>query len=99
MKKPVCFTRVKNDSFPSLPDEVVAELSHDQEYLYDACQSIMKGEAIDLECREPGALCHSRWLTLANRILWLYMITKNPSKALKRLVFIILQFYIIELLN
>ena len=56
MKKPVCFTRVKNDSFPSLLDEVVAELSHNQEYLYDACQCIMNGEASDLECRKPGAL-------------------------------------------
>ena len=33
MREPVRFARIKNDSFPRLPDEVVADLSHDQEYM------------------------------------------------------------------
>ena len=37
MRKLVGFTKIRNDSFPRLPDEVVAERNHDQEYLYDIC--------------------------------------------------------------
>ena len=70
----VRFTKIKNDSFPRLPDEVVAELSHDQEYLCDICWGVIDGSLEDdFECREPGALCHSRWITLANCILLLYV--------------------------
>ena len=94
MKKPVRFGKIKNDSFPRLPDEVVADLSHDQEYLYDICLGVIDGSLEeDFECREPGALCHSRWLTLANRILLLYITSRNPSKALRRLAFIVIQFF------
>ena len=79
MRKKVRFTKIKNDSFPRLPDEVVAELSHDQEYLYDICWGVIDGSLEDdFECREPGALCHSRWITLANCILLLYITTRNP---------------------
>ena len=60
MREPVRFARIKNDSFPRLPDEVVADLSHDQEYLYDMSLSVIEGSIEDdLECREPGAVCHS----------------------------------------
>ena len=38
MRKPVQCAKVKNDSFPKVPDKVVAELSHDQEYMYDMCR-------------------------------------------------------------
>ena len=47
----------------------------------------------ELLSRQPGALCHSRWITLDNLILLLYAKTKNPSKALKRLVYIIINFH------
>ena len=73
MREPVRFVRIKNDSFPRLTDEVVADLSHNQEYLYDMSLSLIEGSIEDdLECREPGAVCHSRWVTLANRIFLLY---------------------------
>ena len=73
MREPVRFARIKNDSFPRLTDEVVADLSHNQEYFYDMSLSVIEGSIEDdLECREPGAVCHSRWVTLANRIFLLY---------------------------
>ena len=93
-RKPVKFTRIKNDSFPQLPEEVVCDLSHNQQYLYDICWAIIEGKLDeDFALRQPGALCHSRWVTLANLILLLYALTAKPSKALKRMVLIIIQFY------
>ena len=47
MRKLVPFTKIKIDSFPRLPDEVVAELSHDQEYLYDICWGVIDGSLED----------------------------------------------------
>ena len=44
MRKAVHFARIRNEDFPKLPDEVVADLSNDQEYLYDICWSIMAGK-------------------------------------------------------
>ena len=94
VRKPVKFARVKNDSFPQIPEEIANDLSHDQEYLYDICWAIIEGRMDEeLLSRQPGALCHSRWITLDNLILLLYAKTKNPSKALKRLVYIIINFH------
>ena len=47
--------------------------------------------SVQLSSRNPGALCHSRWLTAANRLLRLYVSTKDPSNNL-----IILATYIVE---
>ena len=47
----------------------------------------------DFATRQLGGLCHSRWVTLADRIIWLYATTKNPSRALKRLAYIVVNFY------
>ena len=94
LKTPVRFARIKNDSFPQIPEEVVCDLSHDQEYLYDICWGVIEGElGDDFAFRQPGALCHSRWVTLANRLMLNYAMTKNPSKALKRLAHIVIEFY------
>ena len=94
MRKPVRFARIKNDAFPQLPEEVVCDLSSDQEYLYDICWAIIEGRMDeDFAFHQPGTLCHSRWLTLANRILLAYATTRSPSKALKRLAHIVIEFY------
>ena len=71
-----------------LKKEVADELSTDQKYLYEMGIAIQKGAPLcsKLELRDPGRLCESRWLTKANRILRLYVGTKKPSFALKRLV-------------
>src|SRR6218665_1818757 len=62
------------------------ELSTDQRYLMEICNSIRIGECgVDLAMRNPGCLNHSRWLTTANRILLLYVSDKKPSENLKTL--------------
>ncbi|GBN98729.1 hypothetical protein AVEN_177840-1 [Araneus ventricosus] len=41
-------------------------LSNDQQYLYDICLAISRGECYsDLTLRKPGPVVHSRWLTIA----------------------------------
>ena len=88
------FAKIKNDDFPQLSEEVACDLSSDQDYLYDICWGIIEGNLDeDFTLRQPGALNHARWLTLANRILLLYITTKSPSKELKRLAHIIILFY------
>ncbi|CAH1113072.1 unnamed protein product [Psylliodes chrysocephalus] len=55
---------------PLLPTQ---DLSKDQKYLYEISVAISNGilPANLVHCN-PGNLCHSRWLTTANRILRLY---------------------------
>jgi len=70
------------------------ELSTDQRYQLEMCNSISKGEcSVDLAMRNPGCLNHLRWLTTANRILRLYVSDKKPSKNLKTLVTFIIRVY------
>ena len=66
-----------------LPDPVLQDLSTDQRYLYDRCR-YAAGRTCDeaLLHRLPGKLVMSRWLTLANRVLRLYVSTKEPSSCL-----------------
>ena len=94
-KKPIVkFARVKNDSFPKLSDEVLCDLSHDQSYFYDMNLAIIDGHVSEnLALKTPGALDHARFLGLATLILRDYVSTQKPSRAMKRLVFIIVHFY------
>src|SRR6218665_2060583 len=70
------------------------ELSTDQRYLMEICNSISIGECgVDLALRNPGCLNHSRWLTTANRILLLYVSDKKPSENRKTLVTYIIRVY------
>ena len=46
----------------------------------------------DMALLEPGPVFHSRWLTLWERILRLYMCSSKPSYKLKRLVAVIVKF-------
>ena len=66
-----------------LPDSVLQDLSTDQKYLYDICQAITSGICDEaLLHRNPGKLVMSRWLTLANRVLRLYIATEIPTNTL-----------------
>lgn len=70
------------------------DLSQDQKYLLHICIGISNGECDDsISHRSPGALNHARWLTLANRILRLYIGTKKPAQRLKDIVKFILTVY------
>ena len=84
------FKKIHNPKFQDMlenyPDEVVADLSHDQYYGYRICLAIMTGDLkADLALLEVGPLCHARWLTLACRILRYYASVKNPSWQLRAL--------------
>lgn len=69
-------------------------LNSDQSYLYDMCLAISIGYCSDdLVKRPPGKLNHSRWLTLANRILRLYVASQKPSKNLQTLAEFIIKVY------
>lgn len=43
--------------------------------------------------RKPGTLSHSRWITLANRILRVYVTTTKPSQNLKVIVEYVIKVY------
>lgn len=69
-------------------------LSSDQKYLFDMCCAISAGQcSTALAKRSPGKLNHARWLTLANRILRLYVTKSQPSVKLRILVQYILYAY------
>ena len=64
-----------------LPEQVFNELSSDQQYLHSMSIAVQNGiihELITLSY--PGNYHHARWLTLANRILRLYVCTQTPQK-------------------
>lgn len=70
------------------------DLSTDQKYLYEMCQAIESGHcSAGLAKRNPGKMSHARWLTTANRVLRLYISTKEPSHELKTLTTYILKVY------
>ena len=68
-----------------LKTEIKNDLSNDQKFLLEYCISISSGE-IDksLVSRKLDSLCHSRWLTLAIRLLALYTREKKLNETLKK---------------
>lgn len=67
-------------------------LSKDQQYLLDICKAIASGE--DLSRRDPGPLSHSRWLTLANRVLRLFIGVQNLQENLIEIAQFIMRSYV-----
>ena len=79
----VRFKRIKSSGLKVLPDEVVNDLSTDQNYAYRMCLAVSKGTVEkSLQLLTVGPIVHSRWLTLACRILRFYVSTKHPSENL-----------------
>lgn len=77
-----------------IPIILKLDLSTDQQYLYDMCQTIVSGVCCSrLAKRDPGKIVHSRWLTLANRVLRLYISTSIPSESLQTLATFIIKVY------
>lgn len=77
-----------------IPDIDRSILSKDQQYLLDISSAVQSGICpIDLSHREPGPLSHARWLTMANRILRLYVSVEYPSDEHKIVVHFILKSY------
>lgn len=70
------------------------DLSTDQQYLYDIFHAVRSGVcSTSLANRNPGPINHARWLTTANRILRLYVGTKNPSNNLNILTVFVMKVY------
>ena len=69
------------DSIPILPDEVYHDFSWDQKCLYKLLHALRSGKSYaDIINMKLGGLNHSRWLTLAIRVLYLYMCYHNLSE-------------------
>lgn len=83
-----------SSSMEELPLEIWKDLSADQKLLYRYVIAIRDGSVppslVSLRC---GPINHSRWLTLAIRLLILYTRTSNPSEGLKTVVHFIMQVY------
>ncbi|GBM32121.1 hypothetical protein AVEN_11911-1 [Araneus ventricosus] len=64
-KLPVApFSSISVENMPHNIDRMV--LNNDQQYLYDICLPISRGECYsDLALRKPGPVVHSRWLKIA----------------------------------
>lgn len=69
------FKRIqKGPGPPDLPEKVVGDLSSDQRYLHRMMTAVRSGDVPeDLVKAKPGPVNHARWLTLACRILRLYV--------------------------
>jgi len=88
--KPICNPVAKIH----LSEDVWKDLSHDQQILYHYCDGIDKGSMPDSHAKlKIGPLNHARWITLAARLLALYVRSKKPTKALTRIVQFILRVY------
>ena len=86
------------DSVPILPEEVIAQLSWGQKCLYKLLHAVRNGKSnTDIANMKLGGLNHSRWLTLAIRVLYLYMcvhkLGRRVAAKLKRLVHFIMTNY------
>lgn len=95
IKSPVVkFQRIQTH-LPKLTHEMrTKDLSTDQQYLYEMCEAVSSGICSQsLAQRYPGNICHSRWLTLANSVLRLYVATLHPSTELNTIVFFIMRAY------
>ena len=81
-------------TLPDLDEKVWKDLSRDQQLLYRYVKAISAGDVPeDLARQVAGPINHSRWLTLAIRLMQLYTRTQNPSPGLVQVVKFIMQVY------
>lgn len=89
----VDFTRVP-DNVDEISEEVTSDLSRDQKLLYRYIKAVGSGTVPpNLATQGVGTINHSRWLTLAIRLLQLYTRTLMPSEGLKAIIRLIQQVY------
>lgn len=101
-KKIVSCENMRIVSFAKVPFNIditqLAGISHtfssDQKYLFDICCAVANAACgADLAKRSSGKLNHARWLTLANRVLRLFVSTAKPTNTLKMIVHYIMAVY------
>ncbi|KAF0297732.1 hypothetical protein FJT64_004840 [Amphibalanus amphitrite] len=81
-----------------IPEEVLTEMSNDQRNCYQLVMAVKSGHLPErLRQMKCGPLCHARWLTTGQRILFLrtrkHNVTGKDLKVLKILVNFCLQVY------
>ena len=70
---------------PELTQEVKQDLSTDQRYGYELVNAIRTGKlSAEIAHLEVGPVCHSRWLTTANRFLRLWVGGIQDAQQLDR---------------
>ncbi|GBN21624.1 hypothetical protein AVEN_247405-1 [Araneus ventricosus] len=75
----------------------LSKLNNDLRYLFQISKAIKSGECRkDLASINPDKRNKARWLTSANRILRLYIATKNPNKKFLEIVTYILTVYVVK---
>ena len=85
---PICTT------LRDLEEKVWKDLSRDQQLLYRYTKAIESGNVPeDLSRQVAGPINHSRWLTLAIRLMQLYTRTETPDQGLVQVVKFIVQVY------
>ena len=93
LKDVVKFSSIST-TLPDLDQKVWKDLSRDQQLLYRYVKAISAGEVPeDLARQVAGPINHSRWLTLAIRLMQLYTRTQNPDPGLVQVVKFIVQVY------
>ena len=83
-----------------MPVEVVKDLSRDAALLYKLGLTVQSGVVLpEVVAATIGPPLHARWLTTGARDLRVYISTKKPSKALKEIVSLLVNFYIPNFFN
>lgn len=81
-------------SLKPLDDKIWKDLSRDQQLLYRYVMAVATGTVSEtLVGQVAGPINHSRWLTLAIRLLQLYTRTENPTTGLDLVTKFIVQVY------
>jgi len=89
----VNFEPIAAEAISDQPDEVRGDLSNDQRLLFEYCRIVVTGQISPWVHRKIGPLNHSRWLTLAIRLLCLYTRSDAPSTELRFIVNFIVNVY------
>ena len=83
-----------SSTVPVLPDAVLKDLSRDQNLLYRYARGISTGHLEEnLIQQKPGPINHSRWLTLAIRIMICYTRTEEPTPGMIKIISFIVKVY------
>ena len=94
-RAPVVSFQAIPGNMPELEPEIVHDLSTDQHILYLLATGVTTGHiSRELAGRKIGPLNMARWLTLAARILRLYVSTIEPSDHLRTLARFIVTHYV-----
>ena len=76
------------------PLNTATDLSTDQQYLHDICHAVISGQCCeDLARCDTSKIAYTRWLTKANRILYLYVATRHPTVQLQTLATCVIKVY------